>query len=261
MQGTLTPPTALDLGRPKARGWVYQPDELNAPAIPVAEDGAAPEPLANLATERMLAERQLQPVDDPLAWPWCSVVRVTVTWATGSVQGSGFVIARDRVLTCAHLITALDADRSVLVEFVSGDQTWANYAIYPPWRVNNARGYDIALLTLPTELPASCPPFQLEPFPDESFAAIIEGGYPAHVPGFPTDQAPAMMESVGPLASAGATQILHRAHTQSGQSGAPLLYVTDSGSWPMAVHGYNAPAPDSAARITPQVMNWIAKLA
>ncbi|SDY12815.1 Colicin V production protein [Micromonospora pattaloongensis] len=178
-----------------------------------------PDVFGDLAPTRA---RQVAPPDPALAGSQVvvnaerSVVKVLGSAPSCSrrIEGSGFVYAKDRVMTNAHVVAGT---RSVVVE-VRGDRHEGRVVIYDPAR-------DLAVVYVPG-LDAPVMPFVSRPAPTGSDAIVL--GFPLDGP---YNAQSARVRDVGPITgpdiyrSGDVTREVYtiRALVQSGNSGGPLI--------------------------------------
>ena len=201
--------------------------------------------------------------------PWAAICRVHAKGAALTSKGTGFVVGASWILTAAHVLEGVGPTMTITAEF-PGRPTFVcpHFLVNPHYPPARDPGFDVALLRTPQGAMAAMELvglITLNAFDDHFLAGYRNAKAPAVVAGFPVDREPDLVAGNGPLDGFDAIRIGHFADTTREESGGPLLYMSATGAVAMGVHGHGDPldrippqAPNLAARITPDMLNWIA---
>lgn len=168
-------------------------------------------------------------VSDTRVFPWSAVGMVMMVYGPDAYVGTGAMIGRRLVLTCAHVVDTAERGRPDRIEFVPGASLGAEpfgrikvvrVVPSPQWQQYYDDGYDLAILVLEEPVGDQTGHFPIAVQPD-SFFRDCE----LQTAGYPTDLT-IMQQYTAKGGSYGidGNVILHSLDSQPGQSGSPIWY-------------------------------------
>ncbi|WP_038167488.1 caspase family protein [Verrucomicrobium sp. BvORR106] len=190
--------------------------------------------------------------------PWNAVSYLEATFENGKTfRGSGFCVGRRLLVTAGHCLLE-EGNRAVSINVFPGLQdgrtvipasTSTTYVVHPEWASRQSPEHDYGLILLNFDAPW----MGTAVLSDQQLNGLI-----CFVAGYPIDLSLQVWAAAGFIGPAGSAMLNHRIDSEDGQSGGPILHVTNSlDTFAVGIHTQGTPGLNHGVRLTPDVLGQI----